>query len=138
MVDHLTPSDRSRNMAAVRGRNTKPEMIVRRLAHRLGYRFRLHRKDIPGTPDLTFIRLHKVIFVHGCFWHRHPGCPRATTPQSNIEFWEKKLSRNVERDRAFQDTLVSLGWDVIIIWECQTRDLESLKELLRAHLDPAI
>ena len=135
MADVLTPEQRRRCMAAIRGRNTKPEMIVRSLAHRMGYRFRLHRKDLPGRPDLVFSGRRKVIFVHGCFWHRHPRCRYATTPVTRPEFWKNKLDGNRERDLRVQRELRKIGWEVLVVWECQTRDLERLEQRLRAYLD---
>ncbi|MEF2549421.1 very short patch repair endonuclease [Aurantimonas sp. E1-2-R+4] len=133
MVDKLTPEARSRLMARVKGKHTKPEMIVRRTAHGLGYRFRLHRKDLPGRPDLAFPRLRKVIFVHGCFWHRH-DCPRGTTPRTNRSFWDKKLARNVERDSAAIVALEAAGWSPLVVWECETRDYKKLVERMRIFL----
>src|SRR5690348_1853450 len=99
-MDNVTPETRSRMMRAVRGKNTKPELVVRSMAHAMGFRFRLHRHDLPGTPDLVFPGLRRVILVHGCFWHRHQGCSATTTPKDNDEFWAAKFRRNVERDRA--------------------------------------
>jgi DNA mismatch endonuclease (patch repair protein) len=113
-------------MARIGPRDTKPEMIVRRLIHALGYRFRLHRRDLPGTPDLTLPRLHKVIFVHGCFWHRHTGCKMASTPKTRIEFWQDKFRRNVERDARKEAELRALGWDVLTVWECETKSAKAL------------
>ena len=99
--------------------DTKPEFAVRRAAHRLGYRFRLHRRDLPGTPDLVFPRLRKVILVHGCFWHQHVGCRLARQPKSRPDYWLPKLERNWKRDAETQATLRELGWDVLVVWECQ-------------------
>jgi DNA mismatch endonuclease (patch repair protein) len=113
---------RSALMARIGPKDTKPEMVVRRAAHALGYRFRLHRRDMPGTPDLVFPRLKKVVFVHGCFWHRHPGCRHTSTPKTRREFWEEKFARNVERDARKTAQLQDSGWDVLTIWECDTRD----------------
>ena len=134
MVDTMSPFDRSRLMGRVRARNTSPELAVRREAHRLGYRFRLHRKDLPGRPDLVFPRLRKAIFVHGCFWHRH-NCRRATTPKSNAAFWVKKFHDNVARDAKALDKLIELGWSVDVIWECETIDATRLSERLTAYLE---
>ena len=114
----ITQAYRSWVMSRVRSTNTKPEMYVRSRVHRAGYRFRLHRKDLPGSPDLTFPRYRVVAFVHGCFWHWH-GCKRSRMPASNREYWEKKIGRNVERDRSNLEKLHSLGWAVFIIWECE-------------------
>lgn len=111
-------------MARVRGRDTKPEMLVRRLAHRMGYRFRLHRRDLPGCPDLVFPSRRKVIFVHGCFWHRHPdeACRLARLPKSRLDFWGPKLETNRKRDEENLARLADQGWASLVIWECQLRD----------------
>ncbi|ACL58821.1 very short patch repair endonuclease [Methylobacterium nodulans] len=136
MVDRLTPEARSRLMAAVKGKNTTPELKVRKLAHSLGFRFRLHRRDLPGMPDLVFPTRRKVVFVHGCFWHRHPGCRKASTPGTHSDFWEAKFSRNVERDARNERLLRDAGWDVLVIWECETRDGAAVAERLTAFLGP--
>lgn len=123
-------------MRSVRGKNTRPEMVVRRLAHRLGYRFRLHRRDLPGSPDLVFPARRAVIFVHGCFWHQH-DCPRgARRPSSNASYWHPKLARNVERDGEVRQRLGDEGWRVLAIWECEMRDSEQLSRRLTGFLDP--
>ncbi len=121
-------------MSRVPQKNTKPELKVRRAVHALGYRFRLHRRDLPGTPDLVFPGRRAVIFVHGCFWHRHPGCAKASTPTSNIDFWSTKFSKNVERDARKERELCILGWRVLVIWECETRDIENLGTKLSTFL----
>jgi DNA mismatch endonuclease (patch repair protein) len=121
-------------MAKVRSKNTTPEINVRRAAHALGLRFRLHRRDLPGSPDLTFVKEKKVLFVHGCFWHRHKGCRRSTTPKSNAEFWSQKFAANEARDSRVQDLLRSAGWEVIIIWECETKNATILDGILRRAL----
>lgn len=127
----VTPS-RSANMAKVRGKNTKPEVAVRRAAHSLGLRFRLHRRDLPGTPDLVFSKRKTAIFVHGCFWHRHEGCPKAgPAPKTRTAFWQAKFDRNTARDARNDLALREAGWTVAIIWECETRDLEKLIAQLR-------
>ena len=113
-------------MRRVRGKDTTPERAVRRAAHSLGYRFRLHRRELSGTPDLTFPRLRKVVFVHGCFWHRHAGCRRTTTPKTRAAYWREKFERNVERDRRNVATLRELGWEVLVVWECETFDRTGL------------
>lgn len=133
-MDNVATDTRSRMMAAVRGKNTKPELFVRGLVHALGFRFRLHRTDLPGTPDLVLPRLRCVIFVHGCFWHRHPGCSATTTPKDNAEYWATKFKRNVERDRAAVEALRAKGWAVAVVWECQTRDATQLRENLQQFL----
>ena len=136
MTDHLTSQHRSWNMSRIKGWNTRPEIIVRSMLHRMGYRFRLHRKDLPGKPDIVLPKHNTVIFVHGCFWHRHPGCRYATTPKSNTEFWQKKFDRNVSRDKKNQANLKATGWRVLVVWECELRDLDALAERLNADLQP--
>jgi DNA mismatch endonuclease (patch repair protein) len=118
-------------MAAIRGRNTSPEIRVRRLLHRLSYRFRLHRRDLPGSPDVVLSKHRTVVFVHGCFWHRHPGCRYTTTPKTRADFWTQKFKQNMERDHRQQQQLREMGWSVMVIWECELRDLSSLTERLR-------
>jgi len=125
---------RSRIMSSVRGKNTNPEIEVRRVCHGLGYRFRLHRKDLPGTPDLVFPRLRKVVLVHGCFWHRHEGCPKATMPKTRRRFWEEKFLTNVERDSKNINSLQVLGYQVEIVWECETKELDKLSTKLLIFL----
>ena len=117
-------------MQKVKQRNTKPEIVVRRAAHALGYRFRLHRRDLPGSPDIVLPRHKVAVFVHGCFWHRHPGCRYASTPKANAEFWLNKFSHNVERDARKERELRALGWRVLVIWECETRDRARLEQSL--------
>lgn len=125
-------------MSRVRGKDTSPELTVRRLVHALGYRFRLHRRDLPGSPDLVFPSRRKVIFVHGCFWHRHPdpGCKLARMPKSRQEFWEPKLEGNRARDLRNEAALRGLGWDVLTIWECELRDRASLENKVGTFLGP--
>lgn len=118
-MDTLTPERRGALMSRIRSKNTTPELVVRRLAHSLGYRFRVHRRDLPGSPDLVFPARRKVVFVHGCFWHRHDGCAKRGVPKSNVEFWKAKFDTNVGRDRR---KLRALGWGVMVVWECQVRD----------------
>jgi len=122
MSDVFTTEQRSRVMAAVRGRDTRPEIRLRRLLHARGLRFRLHGRHrgarLPGRPDLVFASARAVVFVHGCFWHRHPGCPRATTPASRTNYWGPKFERNVARDREVQNALAAAGWRVALVWEC--------------------
>ncbi len=134
MVDSLTAERRSWLMGRVRQQHTKPEVIVRSLAHSLGYRFRLHRRDLPGSPDLVFPKRRKAIFVHGCFWHQHPGCRKATTPKSNEDYWQKKFAQNVERDHKAIAELTRMGWASMIVWECQTSDINALSATLAAFL----
>ena len=126
---------RSRNMAAIRGRNTSPERRVRSLLHGLGYRFRLHRRDLPGSPDIVLPKYRTVVFVHGCFWHRHPGCRYTTTPKTRADFWARKFEQNIERDERQQLQLREMGWSVMVIWECELRDLPSLTERLETSLE---
>lgn len=133
-MDVYSKQTRSWVMRAVKSKDTKPEMIVRRYLHRSGYRYRLHKKELPGTPDIVFPRLKKVIFIHGCFWHQHPGCKHADRPSSNTEYWRAKLDRNVERDAALIRALQQLGWECCIIWECQTRNPELLRQIIQAYL----
>ena len=123
-------------MARVRGKDTKPELTLRRVLHALGYRFRIHPQDLPGKPDVVFPRRRKAIFVHGCFWHQHPGCKRATRPKTRVEFWNRKLDANIERDRRILAALKESGWDVMVVWECQLRDLDAVGERLRMFLGP--
>ena len=113
-------------MRRIRKANTNPELIVRRAAHRLGYRFRLHRQDLPGTPDLVFPRLRKVILVHGCFWHQHDACRLARKPKSRLDYWLPKLRRNTERDMEATAMLKRLGWDVLVLWECETASSDAI------------
>ena len=135
MADVLTPEQRRKNMAAIRGKNTKPEKAVRSLAHRLGYRYRLHDKKLPGKPDMVFARRRKVIFIHGCYWHMH-DCPYGQViPKTNAEFWQTKRLGNVERDKRSFEALTADGWDVLIVWECQLKDTDVLQERLKAFLN---
>ena len=123
MTDRLTPERRSRLMSRVRSKNTKPELIVRSLVHAMGYRFRLHRRDLPGCPDLVLAAYKTALFVHGCFWHRHRGCRKASEPSTRVEFWTDKFRRNVARDRKNRARLLNAGWRVIVVWECETRNM---------------
>lgn len=136
-MDIVSPERRSALMSGIRGKDTKPEIAVRKLAHRLGYRFRLHRRDLPGSPDLVFPGRRKVVFVHGCFWHRHPGCRFAYNPKSNVQTWQTKFDTNVARDARVRSELDQLGWGVLTIWECETTDLEMLADKLTKFLDNA-
>jgi len=134
MPDVFNPEERSRIMAKVRGENTSPERLVRSLIHKMGYRFRLNVKDLPGKPDIVLKKHKKVIFVHGCFWHQHEGCPHAARPSSNTEYWNKKLDRNMLRDRENMHKLEYLDWNVLIVWKCETRDREKLIDKLKGFL----
>lgn len=121
-MDIVDTATRSRMMAGIKGRNTRPEMIVRRFLHANGYRFRLHRRDLPGSPDIVLPRFKTCIFVHGCFWHRHEGCRYATTPKTRTDFWQAKLAHNVERDARVRCALRADGWRVLTIWECELKN----------------
>lgn len=128
------PDKRRKLMAKVKSTGSKPEMLVRRTAYRLGFRYRLHARDLPGTPDLVFPRLRKVIFVHGCFWHRHANCKRTTMPKVRAEYWQQKFDDNVRRDERSQAALSALGWDVLVLWECDAKDIKGLEEQLSTFL----
>lgn len=135
MADRISPERRSWNMSRIRGKDTKPERLLRSRLHRSGLRFRLHVAGLPGKPDIVFPRMRTAIFVHGCYWHRHPGCPRATTPKSNAQFWQKKFAETVRRDARKADALTMQGWQVITVWECEIeRDCEDLTISLAAQL----
>lgn len=127
MADTLTTEERSERMRLVKGEDTKLEMVVRRLAHELGYRYRLHCSDLPGKPDLVFRPRRKVIFVHGCFWHLHKGCPNNRLPKSRVDFWKPKLESNKKRDTRNKTKLSRMGWTYLVIWECETKDIETLE-----------
>jgi DNA mismatch endonuclease, patch repair protein len=133
-MDTLSRKERSQRMSLIRNRDTKPELLVRRLVHRSGYRYRLHRADLPGKPDLVFPRQKKVIFVHGCFWHRHPRCGLARLPKSRLSFWLPKLTENRRRDLKNLRTLRKMGWAVSIVWECETGDQSALVRKLQMFL----
>ena len=134
-MDNVSEERRSEIMSRIRGKNTKPELLVRRLVHSWGYRFRVHRSDLPGSPDIVFPKLRKIIFVHGCFWHRHLGCKYAYNPKSRIDFWQKKFEANIKNDDLAIKKLVDLNWDVLVVWECQIRDLLFLETTLRQFLE---
>lgn len=137
MADIVSRSKRKEMMSSVKQRHTKPEITVRRLLHRLGYRFRLHSKKLPGTPDIVLPKYKSVIFVHGCFWHQHEGCRKSRRPTSNVEFWNEKLDKNIERDNRKESELKSLGWKVLTIWDCEIKDedllIEKIKKFLHAE-----
>ena len=135
-MDTLQPAERSRRMAAIRSKDTKPELKVRRLVHGMGYRYRLHPKGIPGRPDLAFGSRRKLIFVHGCFWHRHQGCALARMPKSRIDFWGPKLEANRQRDERTLAQLRANGWDVLIVWECEVKRERELMERVADFLGP--
>ena len=130
MTDIVSEQQRSYIMSRVGSKNTKPELVVRSYLHRCGLRFRIHGKNLPGRPDLVFAKHKTVVFVHGCFWHRHEGCTRATMPSTRVEFWRNKFDRNRDRDRANQAELRKLGWRVIVLWECEIRTIADRDERL--------
>jgi DNA mismatch endonuclease, patch repair protein len=134
-MDSLSKEHRSWNMSRIRNRDTKPEKLVRSILHRKGYRFRLHRKDLPGKPDIVLPRYKKVILVHGCFWHRHKGCHYAYNPKSRQDFWQEKFKKTVRRDQMVADQLKELGWQVHVIWECETKDIDCLEQLIDGNGD---
>lgn len=129
-MDIISEEKRSWNMSRIRGKNTKPEIIVRSMLHKMGYRFRIHRKDLPGKPDIVLPKYNTVIFVHGCFWHRHKGCKYAYTPKTRVKFWEDKFAGTVKRDKQHLVQLKQNGWKVFIIWECETKDMDRLKKII--------
>ncbi|MGI8908115.1 MAG: very short patch repair endonuclease [Candidatus Sumerlaeaceae bacterium] len=130
MADVHSQEQRSRNMAAIRAKDTSPEIAVRRLLHRLGYRYRLHVKDLPGKPDIVLPRFHAIVEVRGCFWHRHPGCRYATSPATRQEFWQAKFKENMARDRRVEELLSQQGWRLEIVWECEIREMATLETKL--------
>lgn len=130
-MDLLTRQRRSWNMGRIRGANTKPELVVRSLLHREGFRFRLHQRVLPGKPDIVLKKYCAVVFVHGCFWHRHPGCKYAYTPKSRVQFWESKFAANVRRDATVLDQLRADGWRPFVVWECEIGDGTLFKRLAR-------
>ena len=129
-MDRISKEHRSWNMSRIKSGNTKPEIVVRSLLHKLGYRFRLHRKDLPGKPDIVLPRYNSVVFVHGCFWHRHNGCKNATVPKTKNIFWREKFKGNIERDIKVQEELQSMDWKILIIWECETSDIGSVTKII--------
>jgi DNA mismatch endonuclease (patch repair protein) len=133
-MDSVTPERRSEIMGLVKGANTRPEIAVRRILHRLGYRFRLRTKGLPGKPDVVLPKWRTVVLIHGCFWHRHPGCPNTRTPKSRVDFWTRKFDENVERDRQVQSQLEALGWRVCTVWECELSDPAGLAARLDAFI----
>jgi DNA mismatch endonuclease, patch repair protein len=135
--NHPISPERSAMMARIGQKNTAPEIAVRRILHRLGIRFKLHRRDLPGTPDIVLPRRRIAVLVHGCFWHRHPGCRFAYTPKSRVEFWKAKFDRNVARDGEAQKALANRGWRSHVVWECETGDLAALEKRLRRLFPPA-
>ena len=134
MTDTLSEKRRSWNMSRIRGKDTAPEKAVRSLLNQLGFRFRLHRRDLPGRPDIVLPKYRSVVLVHGCFWHRHPRCKYAYEPKSRVEFWQRKFRRNVERDREVREQLETLGWRVLVVWECELKNEEALARRLQDEL----
>jgi DNA mismatch endonuclease (patch repair protein) len=133
-MDRLTPKQRSENMSRIRAKDTRPERVVRSALHRLGYRFRVHRKDLPGTPDIVLPKHRLVIFVHGCFWHRHPRCRMAYMPKTRVEFWRAKFEKNIRHDKDVLRDLKREGWTIMVVWECQTQDTAELVERMVGQL----
>jgi DNA mismatch endonuclease (patch repair protein) len=129
MTDIVAPGKRSLMMANIQGKNTKPELTVRKILFSQGFRYRLHRRDLPGVPDIVFPKKKIALFIHGCFWHQHSKCKFAKFPSSNTEFWREKLSKNIERDRKNVNSLIAQGWRVLTIWECETKNLSRLVSL---------
>lgn len=134
-MDRLSTKDRSYQMSLVKSKNTVPELAVRKLVFSMGHRYRIHGAGLPGKPDLVFSCKKKVIFVHGCFWHRHDDCKKATTPASNTEYWLPKFAKTIERDRQALDSLRELGWRILVVWECELKDTAALAEKLRVFLN---
>lgn len=135
-MDRLTPQQRSRNMSRIRARDTAPELAVRQFLHRVGYRYRLHAAALPGRPDLVFPARRKVIFVHGCFWHQHSGCPRAFRPASRQQFWQDKFRATRERDARVTADLAKHGWQAFVVWECETRQPAQIAARIGKFLGP--
>ena len=135
MIDRISEERRSWNMSRIKGRDTTPEVLVRKSLHRAGFRFRLNVRDLPGRPDIVLPKYRAVIFVNGCFWHRHEGCAKTTTPKSNVEFWQKKFSDTIARDRRNKRELETLGWQVITIWQCEIEsNLDGLIKVVKRQL----
>ncbi len=135
-MDRISKARRSANMSRIRSKNTKPELLVRKALWSLGYRYRIHYKELPGKPDIALTRLKIAIFVHGCFWHRHKNCIEASKPKTNSEFWENKIRMNIERDKRNISLIKDLGWKVIVVWECELKnDLDINRKLLERLID---
>lgn len=133
-MDVFSQEKRSKIMSRISGKDTKPEKIVRSLLHQMGYRFRLHKKDLPGKPDIALPKYKKVIFVHGCFWHGHEECPRSKRPSTNLEFWNKKIDKTIERDKRNVHCLQNMGWKTLTLWTCEIKNQVALKHKLRTFL----
>ena len=138
MADTRTPEQRSRIMASVGSRDTGPEKTVRKLLHGMGYRYRLHVSNLPGRPDIVLPRYRKVIFIHGCFWHGHLGCSKSGRPKSNVSYWNEKIERNRQRDSSAVRSLHNLEWNVLVIWQCQLRDIERLRKRIERYFADGI
>ena len=145
MTDFLSPEERSKRMARIKGANTRPEIVLRKVLHSLGLRFRLNRKDLPGRPDLVFPRYNAIVFVHGCFWHRHHNCNISTIPKTNSDFWSEKFKKNVARDIRVVESLAELGWRVFVVWECELSSAkkakatgQKLSELIRGGISGGV
>lgn len=140
MTDFLTPAERSERMSRIRGKHTRPEVTLRKALHRLGMRYRLHSAGLPGKPDIVFPRYKAIVFVHGCFWHRHPGCSIATTPKSNTDFWLDKFQKNIARDTKVAQALELLGWRVFVVWECNlsstTKTISTAEQIAKLIKSP--
>jgi len=135
MTDVHTPEQRSYNMSRIKGKDTNPEVIVRRQLHAMGFRFRLHDTNLPGKPDIVMKKHRTAVFVHGCFWHRHKGCKFSYVPKSRVNFWQKKFEANVRRDRQVTEQLAAAGWLQFIVWECQTKDKDRLVAVIKEFFD---
>jgi DNA mismatch endonuclease, patch repair protein len=131
IMDILSKEQRSWNMSRIKGKNSKPEIIVRSILHGLGYRFRLHRQDLPGIPDIILPKHRTIIFVHGCYWHRHKDCRFAYNPKSRQVFWQKKFDGTLQRDKKNYEVLTNMGWTVYVIWECETKNIQTLKSKIK-------
>ena len=134
-MDTVSKKKRSEIMSRIRGKNTKPELIVRKYLSSKGYRYKLHDKNLPGRPDLVLKKHQTAVFVNGCFWHQHPGCKKATSPKSNNVYWDAKLAKNVDRDKKNIETIENEGWRCLILWECETKDQEALQEKIKIFMD---
>lgn len=137
MVDRITKAQRSELMSRIRRADTKPELVIRRMLHSLGYRFRVQLKGVPGRPDLAFTRRRKLIQVHGCFWHAHEGCPSARIPITRSDFWSSKFARNKERDHRLEEAATAAGWESLVVWECELKNIERLRARLVDFLGPS-
>lgn len=134
-MDRVTADRRSEIMRRIRSKDTSIEMTIRRLVHGMGYRYRLHAKDLPGSPDLVFRGRRKIILVHGCFWHRHRKCPLSSTPKTRVDFWKEKFEKNMVRDRRNLRELKKLGWSILVVWQCEIKDKDKLEKMIRLFLE---